>query len=203
MVVPASDVLIITNNTLVSTSADDVQLEVSLAEGRIRGAAGLGLFSTTYNATILGNPQVDPRTNTELPPNQLQFFQLFIEAGYTVSVDTATGYWLLSWGAAGPESLVQIYTFRTTFNPSSIISQTKVAIENFFAALRPTVHSTVTYNAFIDEAGFGGTTSTYYEFTIITDQQDPTDLSSGLETTIQIQGLGFTSLNSAVYRLAV
>lgn len=203
MVLPASDVLILTNNTLLRTSSDDVQLEVSLAEGRIRGAAGLGLYSTHYNATIIGNPQVDPRTHTDLPPNQLQFFELFVDAGYTVSVDTATGYWLFSWNAQGAETLVQIYTFRTTLDPTGIIDLTKVAIENFFASLRPVVHSAITFNNFIDEAGFGGTTSTFYEFTVVTDQQEPTNLSNGLKTAVLIQGLGYTVNNCNVYRLAV
>jgi hypothetical protein len=202
MVLPASDVLILTNNSLLKTNSDDLQLEISLAENRIRAAAGLGLYNTTYNATIIGNPQTDPRLHTDLPPNQLDFFDAFVDAGYVVTVDTATGYWAFSWSAEGAESLVQIYTFRTVFNPTAIIDDTKIAIENFFAALRPTVHSVVSYNNFIDEAGFGGTSSTFFEFTIVTDQQDPTDLSNGLRTAVIGQGLGYTINNCNVYRIA-
>jgi hypothetical protein len=202
MVMSATEALNLTTTTVVNNNTSDIKVEVSLAEATIRRAAGLGLFSTTYNARIIGNPAIDPQTTTDLPPNQLEFFELFTEVGYIVTLDNTSGRWLFSWNADGAEAHVAIYSFRTTFDPSAIITSTTNVIQSFFAELRPIVYSTVTFNGDIDEAAIGGTASVFYEFTIVCDQgSDTTNHSAALKTRIVQQGLGYTTNNCFVYNI--
>lgn len=201
MVLPAASALTLTTNAISATNAADVQQEVTNAETKIRQAAALGVYEIDYNASIVGNPAIDPRLYTsDLPTNQQAFYNAFVNAGYIVGLDTLTGFWSISWANMGPEHNVLVYSFRTTFNPSSVTSQTITAIENFFAALVPIVYTDIAYNGFINESGFGGTTSTFYEFTIIAGQDsDRTSHATALAGFLTTQGLGYTNVNSAVY----
>jgi hypothetical protein len=204
MVLPALDALTLTNSSLIKNSTTDLQTEVGLAETRIRTAAGLGLYALVYNATIIGNPAVDPRTTNDLPPNQLNFYNAFAESGYIVGLETATGYWSLAWASQGAEHLVTIYSFRTSYNPASIVNQTITTIMTFFEAQIPIVHVNVDYNGFIDQTSFGGVSSTYYEFTIVADQETDThNFSSTLKTYITTQSFGYTDSNCNVYQMVV
>lgn len=204
MVLPALDAITLTNSSLTKNSTADLQTEVGLAETRIRAATGLGLYSLIYNATIIGNPAVDPRSTTDLPPNQLNFYNAFVAAGYIVGLDTASGYWTIAWAAQGAEHLVSIYTLRTSFNPAAVVNQTINTIATFFEAQLPVVHVNVSYNGFIDQTGFGGVSSTAYEFTIVADQEtDTTNYSASLKTYITTQSFGFTNSNCNVYQMVV
>jgi hypothetical protein len=201
MVLSATDAFTLTTNTISRDTDTDIQTEISLVEAKIRSASGLGLYSISYNAKIIGNPEVDPRIYTTLPPTQITFYNLLISAGYSVTIDPASGYWNISWSTIGNDAFVKVYSFRTTYNPTSFADQVITVIKNFFLSLHPVVHSTVKYNGFIDETGFGGVSSTFYEFTIVVDQQDNFDNSTNLKLDIVSQGLGFDNGNCAVYRI--
>lgn len=202
MVLSAADALTLTTNFVSTNNSLDLQTEVSLAEDRIRQATSLGLSEITYDATIIGNPQLDPRATSDLPQLQLDFFNVFSTASYVVGLDTASGRWFFSWSPSGAETQVSIYSFRTSFDPTAIVNTTTTVIQAYFESIRPIMHSTVSYNGFIDEAGFGGTTSTYWEFTIIVDQtEDLTNHAVNLKASIVAQGLGYTTNNCNVYQL--
>lgn len=202
MTFSAIDAQILTSNTITSTNESDVQLELTLAEKNITSAASIGQYFVLYNATIIGNPLGNPDVVSNLTENQETFYQLLINAGYIVTLDIATGWWNISWATSGAEVTVAIYTFRTTLVPTAIVSSTISTITAYFASLIPIVYTNVSYNGFINEAGFGGATSTFYEFTITANQgSDTTDHSTSLKSAILAQGLGYTTNNCNVYQL--
>jgi hypothetical protein len=202
LVFPALQAQLLTSNSTTFANESDVQLELTLAENQIQVAGSLGQYFVLYNATIIGNPLGDPNIPSNLTVNQQTFYNLFINAGYQVYLDFTTGWWNFTWALTGPEATIVVYTFRTTFVPTSIINTTISTIEAYFASLIPIVHTTTTYNGFINEAGFGGATSTYYEFTIAANQgTDTTDHSVALKAFILIQGLGYNSGNCNAYQL--
>lgn len=199
---PALDAFTYTNTTIIANAAFAVQREIGNCEEKIRAATGLGFFDITYNATILGNPKGVPQHANNLSDNQLTFYNLLINAGYLVDLDIDTGRWLIKWSPTGPEAQVNVYSFRTTVVPTGISDQTKITIENYFLALIPTVHSLVTLNNTLNEAAFGGSGTTFYEYTIIVDQAfDSTDFSAILKAVLLAQSLGYESGNCAVYKI--
>jgi hypothetical protein len=201
MVLPAAVALSFSENSITTINDSDLQQEVSNAEIKIRAAAALGVFVIKYNATIIGNPAIDPRVFTaDLPTLQNQFYSAFIIAGYIVGLDPLTGFWQITWSNFGPETQVLVYSFRTSFNPSGVTARTISAIQTFFGGLVPVVYTDVAYNGFIDEAGFGGSSSTFYEFTVIAGQDsDRTSHATLLKGFLTTQGLGYNSGNCAVY----
>jgi hypothetical protein len=202
MVFLASDAVTLTTNSISNINATDVQLELSLAETKIRQAAADELYRLLYNATIIGNPRANPRITSTLSANQLSFYNLLINAGYIVGLDLPSGYWLINWEPAGPESLVRVYSFRTIVAPGAVSVQTLAAITAYFAALHPVAHTVAVTNGFINETDFGGSSSTFYEYTIVADQgSDVTDYSAGLKANLITQGLGYNSGNCNSYRL--
>lgn len=202
MVLPASEALSLTNNAITNINDSDVQTEVGLAEAKIRAASGVGLFNISYNATIIGNPPVDPRTTADLTLTQQSFYNNFINAGYTVGIDIETGYWSIAWASTGAETAVVIYSFRTSFDPTAIITTTINAFVAYFQAQIPIVHATASYNGSIDETAFGGTSSVYYEFTIVANQDlETTNHSAALKTHLIQQGIGYTTGNCAVFQM--
>lgn len=201
MVLPAPDALALSNNAIVKNDKTDLQTEISITENRIRTASSFGLYALIYNATIIGNPAVDPRTS-DLPTNQQNYYDAFVNVGYIVGMDNVTGYWSINWESQGVETRVSIYSFKTTFNPSAILAQTIDLITSFFKGQRPVIHVQTTYSGNIDETAFGGSSTTYYEFTIVADQEtDMTNFSAPLKTYLTTQGIGYTNSNCNVYQL--
>ncbi len=202
MVLPANSAFVYTTTTIASRAAFAVQREIGNCEEKIRGATGLGFFDIVYNATILGNPNGPPQHATNLTDNQQTFYNLLINAGYLVDLDIDTGRWLIKWSPTGPEAQVNVYSFRTTVNPAGISAQTITTIENYFLALIPTVHSLVVLDNILPEADFGGSGTTFYEYTIVVDQIfDNTDFSAILKAVLLVQSLGYTGLNCQVFKL--
>lgn len=202
MVFPASQAQNLTDNAISSTNSREVQLEITLCEQQIRTATGLGLFHIIYNAKILGNPKGPPQISNNLSDNQEDFYNLLIHAGYVVTFDSPTGRWNISWAPVGPETLVAVYSFRTTVVPGAIYALTIAAIESFFTNQIPTIKSVVVIDGDIHESDFGGTDSVFYEYTAVVDQEfDNTDNSSPLAEFVISQGLGYNSGNCAAYKL--
>jgi hypothetical protein len=204
MVLPAQAALTMTNTAVTNTNNAELQLEVNNAQSRINYAISVGSFSIEYNALILGNPNFDPRLYfNSLSILQQQFYTAFIQVGYIVDWDTNTGFWTITWAPTGPETLVLIYSFRVSIDPSAFTAQTITSIQNFFTALVPTVHTVVIYNGFIGESSFGAPTSTFYEFTTIAGQySDQTNHATALAGYMTTTGLGYNSGNSNVFLLA-
>lgn len=204
MVFPATDAVYLTSNTITTTSSTDLQVEVSLVEERIREAAGLGVFSITYDAQIIGNPGIDPRSSIDLPQLQLDFYNLFSAAGYLVGLDRFTGRWFFSWASTGAEQLVAIYSIRTSMDPAAVVGNTLDAIAAYFASISPVVHSRSSYNSNINEVGFGATSSVFYEFTVIVDQEsDTTNHAGGLKSFLINSGFGYNFSNMDVIQLVI
>jgi hypothetical protein len=200
MVLPASEATSLTTTAVAEHSGTDLQTEVSLAEAQIRSAASFGLYSTAYNATTIGNPKV--LQPDALSSVQLAFYNAFIDAGFRISLDPETGYWLISWETQGAESQVAIYSFRTSIDPTAVVDLTTQVIQDFFLGLRPPVLVSIAYNGFLDEADFGATSSLYYEFTVVANQgSDNTNNADALRNALIIQGLGYTIDNCRVYRI--
>jgi hypothetical protein len=202
MVFPASSATTFTNNNIALTASNDVQLEINGVEEQIRFATGIGAFEILYNASTIGNPKGPPQVESNLTPNQETFYTLLINAGYVVTFDSGTGRWKVSWAVAGPEALVNVYSFRTTLAPGGIFTNTINAIEVFFAGLTPVVHSVAVTNGDIDETTFGASADTFYEYTIVVDQEfNTTDYSSALKTYVVSQGLGYLTGNCNVFKM--
>jgi hypothetical protein len=200
MVFQAADASVLTVNTISDNNAADVKLELTLAENKIRLAAGSELYQVIYNATIIGNPSANPQITSNLTENQLSFYNLLINSGYLVTLDVSSGYWKISWAPQGPETLVKVYSFRTTVVPGPVYLDTIAAIEAYFLSLSPTAHSIGVTNSDISETDFGGVSSTFYEYTIVVDQGiDNTDHSTG----VKAQSLHKESAITAVTVIAI
>lgn len=202
MVFPAISAFDNTNTSITNTATFAVQREIANCEEQIRAAVSLGYFDIRYNATIIGNPDGPPQHSDNLNDNQQTFYNLLINAGYLVNLDINTGRWLIGWAPIGPEAQVNVYSFRTTVVPTTVSAQTIVTLENYFIALIPTVHSLAVLNNTLNEADFGGSGTTFYEYTIVVDQRfDNTDFSAILKAALIAQSLGYTSDNCQCYKL--
>jgi hypothetical protein len=188
MVLPAESALTYTVQAIAATNNSDLSTEVSFAEIKIRAATALGVYVISYNANIVGNPALDPRIFTaDLPILQQNFYNAFIDAGYIVGLDTLTGYWSINWAASGPETQVLVYSLRTMFDPTTIITQTTNAIMSYFGSLLPVVYTYTTYN---------GQTATFYEFTVIAGQDsDRTNHAANLLGFLTTRNIGYTDGN--------
>lgn len=199
-----------TNIAIDIQSSSYVQREVDLAERSIRNAANRQQFQILFNARIIGNPVDDPQNTDALTPDQKAFRDTFVNGGYLVSLDTDSGLWRLSWASAGAESVVSVYSVRTTVTPGAVSAATIAAINEFFNAQIPVVTSKTSLlnvgpGGDTDEGSFGGTTSVFYEYIATVQQQDPlTDYSTALRTALTQTSLGYINVpsNVVVIRLA-
>ena len=207
MVFPATQAKIFTDQTIATLADSQVQIEISLLEQKVRAATGQSLYEITYDAKIIGNPNGVPQDPANLTENQETFYTLLIQAGYLVNRDPSSGRWLVNWAPVGPETLVNIYSLRTSVLPGAIYVQTIAAIQAFFEAQTPVIHSVVTVvqdgaGNQIQQSDFGATDSTFYEYTIVVDQQyNTTDYSVALKGYMTTQGLGYNTNNTAVYKI--
>lgn len=200
MVFRASDAQVLTTNAITNLENSEIQQEVTLAEQQIRNATALGLYKIDYNATIIGNPKGPPAVAANVTDLQQTFYNLFIDAGYIVGFDG--GRWLFNWASAGPESRVYVYSFRTTQEPGPVHDDTIAAIHDFFTALVPTVNTVTTVNNGIDLTVIGAADSTFYEYTIVADQEnDDLDHSDDLTAFVIQQGIGYNSDNCHTYKM--
>lgn len=210
MVLSAADARLFTTSTITVNDRLALQRDVDLAERAIRSAASKKLFTTIFDARSIGNPPSgDTSTSGELTDVQASFRDAFLEQGYVVTLDAATGFWRLTWDTMGVEELVAVYSIRTTVTPGAVQQQTVATIDGFFEAQTPTVTSktslvVVTAGGDTDETEFGAPASTYYEYIAVVRQQDSAvDYSSGVRSTLIAAGLGYTAepINVAVYKV--
>jgi hypothetical protein len=207
MVFPASQAKIFTDQNIIATAASQVQIEITLCEQKIRFATRQNLYEILYDAKTIGNPKGPPQDPSNLTDNQETFYTLLVNVGYVVGRDTGTGRWSISWAPVGPESLVNVYSFRTSVLPGAIYLQTIAAIQSFFSGQTPTIHSVVTVvqdgsGNQIQQSDFGATDSTFYEYTAVVDQEfDTTDYSASLKIHLTAQGLGYNTGNCQVYKI--
>lgn len=102
MVLNASTAHTMTVDAIAAKDAATLQQEVTNCESVIRTAATKGFYSTLFNAEVIGNPKGNPILDANLPSAlQRQFRDLFMEAGYTVELDSLSGRWKLTWEAVG------------------------------------------------------------------------------------------------------
>jgi len=211
MVLTASDANIFTTNSININNNIDLQHEVDLTERSIRNAASLKKYSIEFNATVIGNPISDPMTDTSLTSLQIAYRDAFVSAGYSVTVNSVSGFWELSWTSSKIESTVSIYSIRTTVTPGAVSAATITEINNFFTN-QPTSNFSktvliATNGGDILESDIGAANSVFYEYTIIVDQQDKTiDFTSSLVTAMTGAGtigasLGYTTTNFAIYKI--
>jgi hypothetical protein len=211
MVLTAANASLYTAATITTQEAAKLQTEVDLTERTIINAANLQKYAVQYNATTVGNPYDDPLVDTNLTALQIAYRDAFVAVGYNVSIDATSGYWSFTWASQGIESNVAVYSTRTTVSPSAISASTITEINSYFSGLILSAYAASTSvqsgtGGDIQETDFGGTNSVFYEYITVVRQQDNlTDLSSGLLTQLSTGpvgvGLGYTSTNMAVYKL--
>lgn len=188
----------------------ELQQEIDLTERAIRNAATRQKFDLVYDARIVGNPFDNPQIDGNLTPVQISYRDAFISAGYFVTIDGVSGMWKFSWSDIDIETLVSIYSIRTTVSPGAVSTQTISAINEYFAAIIPAVTAktslvNVGSGGDIDEALFGATPSTFYEYIAIVRQQDTdADYSSGIKTALVTTTLGYlnTPSNVSVFKIS-
>lgn len=202
MVLSATTALTLTTNAITETNQTNLNQEITLAEAKIRTAAGLRKTKLLYDATIIGNPAGDPHDDANLPTQtQRDFRDAFTSAGYIVGLDTNSGYWLIDWTETGIEESVTIYSFRTIQAPGAISTQTITAINAYFEGLDPKVRSRAVLTNNLDETTFGATASTFYEYTIVADQPDTTDHSVNVRAALVAAGLGYLNANCNCFKV--
>lgn len=198
-------------NTVVKQTISEAQQlsdEITAAELTIQRATTRGLFVTLFNSRLIGNPAVELSNHDGLTLPQLDFLTTLTEAGYTVERDSSTGWWKISWASSGPEQSVRVYTVRTIVSPGAVSAQTIAVINNYFATHYPTATSRTSLfsppdsGGNVDETLFGATASTFYEYVVVAHQQDASDYSSGIKSTLTSSGLGYNSSNVAVWKTA-
>ena len=198
MVLSASQANSLTFSSIQITDEQKLDQELASAEARIRQVAGLGRFKLGYNALILGNPVDDPQDDSNLTDLQIQFRDHFNDQGYIVSLEPVTGFWLLDWSEVGAENQVTIYSARTTVLPGPVSQATIDAINTYFAGVTPAVNSRVVLvdtdppsGGDIPEADFGAPDSTFFEYTIIAEQQNDFNHKDAIKTALKATGLGY------------
>ena len=209
MVLSAQDANTFTVNAIDIQTESDVAREVDLTERAIRNAANRLQYKVLYDARVIGNPLDDPQNDTKLTTAQIAYRDAFINAGYIVSLDADSGFWSVSWEANGAETLVSVYSIRTTVTPGAISDLTITLVNSTLDALTPaaTVQTSfieVEAGGDTDETDFGATASTYYEYIAVVRQQDPTlDYSTNIRTALTSSSLGYvdTPSNIFVYKL--
>lgn len=206
MVLSASQAVNLTNNVTAFKKKQKVQQELGLVEARIRNASGLNFYSLVYNANIVDNPIADPLVDANLTDIQIEFRDVLLDAGYEVLRDNNTGYWYISWEQQGIEQLVSVYIIYTTVTPGSAESGTRTAIDTYFENVSPVVRSRVTIftpnGGDLDETAIGADESEFYQYVVVTDQPNDEDHSAGLKTGLTAAGIGYTTDNVMVYKVA-
>ena len=202
MVLAANNALNLAESALDQQAMEKLNTEVSLAESAIRrAAASFGRTNLNYNATIVGNPAVDPFDDALVNPLQTGFRDTFSDAGYSVGRNPDNGYWILDWAAQGIEWQVQVYSVRTTVNPSGVSADTITAIQTFFGTQTIPARTRSVVQSNIDETSFGAAASAFFEYVVVVDQTDGTDLSASLRTYLAAQpDMGYTTGNMNVFR---
>ncbi len=207
MVLPASQAQTFTNNAIGQNLDDNVAEEVRRTEGAIRSATSSERYRIVYNARIVGNPFDDPNDDTNLEDVQISYRDVWLDAGYQVSRDPETGYWVIDWTVQGPEELVAIYSIRTTVTPGGISTQTIDQIDQFFSGVSPKV-TTKTFIIDINggdilETDFSAVNSIFYEYvSIVTQQNVSTDHAANLKTNLVANLASYTNVNVEVYKIA-
>jgi len=204
MTIPASQALAYTNNAIQLTSSAEVAREIQLTESFIRTATSQERFKVTYNARIVGNPAGDPFDDDLLSPVQIEYRDAWVLAGYAVSRDEDTGYWVISWEPVGAESTVTQYSVRTTLSPGTVSQLTIDQLNLFFAGVVPAATS----DAFIvpinggdiDENDFGAPISVYYEYIVLVSQSVTTDYSDDMKVNLIANVTGYDTFNLMVYK---
>lgn len=210
MVLQATEAAQITETATLIQNDRAIKDEVFLTENQIRRAGGKQLTETVYNAQIIGNPVASPSDDAHLTELQIQYRDVFVNAGYVVTLDEDTGWWKFDWSATGVEQTSVVYSIRTTVTPGAVSDDTIDLIEEFFALQSPAVTaraSIVEINGGdIDEGDFGAPASTFYEYHAVVSQgqQQATDFSNDLTDYLVTQGapLGYAVGNVKSYRVA-
>ena len=211
MVLTAYAAGVFTASTITTLDATKLATDSDLTERAIRNAATIEKYTVTFNATTVGNPYADPLTDSNLTALQIAYRDVFLAAGYLVSLDATTGYWRFTWASQSVESNVSVYSIRTTLTPGAISTDTITMINCFFADQTAAAYAASTSvssgtGGDIQETDFGGTLSTFYEYVSVVQQQNnTTDLAADLLTYITTGAigisLGYTTSNVAVYKL--
>lgn len=201
MVLSSASAFQLTSAAITIQDQSDLAKEVAQVENRVRTAANLRKFTIEYNATIIGNPYGDVSVDSNLTAIQIEFRDLFVNAGYVVG-RTDQGFWLISWDQQGPEQVVSVYSVRTTVTPGAVSAQTITLLNNYFLGSTPAATSKVVLVNDLDETTFGATSSVFYEYVILVHQQDPTEnRSSTVQSILNSSGLGYNNTNTEVFKL--
>lgn len=204
MTIPASQALAYTNNAIDLTTSAEVAREIQLTESFIRTATSQQRFKVIYNARIVGNPAGDPFDDSLLTLTQIDYRNAWVLAGYQVSRDEDTGYWVISWEPVGAESTVTQYSVRTTLNPGTVSQLTIDQLNLFFTSVVPAATS----DAFIvpinggdiNEGDFGAPNSVFYEYIVLVSQPETTDYSADMKVSLIANVPGYDTLNLMVYK---
>ena len=189
----------LTQDAIQRNADQDVLTEVQRAEGQIRQRVRGEFFDLRFDATVIGNPTNDPAVDANLNAKQLAFRDHFVDDGYIVGLDEQTGFWYLNWAEVGAEVLTSLYSIRTTVTPGAVSQLTIDSVNNFFNTLpiRATSRTILadtspTSGADIPESDFGAPDSTFYEYLVLVEQQDPSvDHSADLKAHLRASGLGY------------
>lgn len=206
MTLLATTALTLSTYSLAQDEADRLSSEVTLTERAIRFAARRGRTYILYDAKLVGNPATAPSNSAALTSLQLAYRDALALARYIVTLDGGTGFWRIEWSASSAETIVTIYSIRTTVTPGGVSTSTINAVQNYIDTLLPPVRSrTVVFSGGaggdILEADFGGTNSVFYEYTVVVTQTDNTDHSVGIKGALTGASLGYTNGNVNVYRM--
>lgn len=210
MTLSATEAITLTANAISVQDSQDLRAEVTRAESAIRNATTRQLYAVLYDASIVGNPDVDPSNDDGLTAQQIAFRDAFEATGFVLGRDEDSGLWSISWDSQGAEHLVSVYSIRTTLAPGAVQTATITNIETYFETLTPKVLarvSIVPYNGGdIDETEFGAVASVSYEYIAVVTQPNSTlDYSTGLKSALVASGLGYDdsgSDNVEVYKVA-
>ena len=207
MVFTASQAGLYTSNSITVNENLNVQREVDLTERAIRSAARLKKYAIEFNALTIGNPIGDPMdSNTNLSSEQVAYRDAMIAAGYQLGKHGVSGYWTITWASQGIETSVNVYSVRTTVTIGPISASTITYLSDYFKNQKISDYANIsaitTNGGDINEADFGATASTFYEYVIVIKQQDKTvDLSTDIVGALAGSSYGYTTTNTSVYKL--
>jgi hypothetical protein len=198
MTITATQSAQFTLDTIAANMTRDVTLELQRAEQQIRFRIRAEFYDLKYNATIIGNPTASPSDDANLTANQISFRDHFLSDGYVIGLDSQTGFWSLDWATVGAELATSLYAVRTTVLPGPVSVATIAVINGYFAGLtsRATSRTVLadtnpTSGGDIPESDFGATSSSFYEYLALVEQQDATDHTVALKAAIRASGLGY------------
>lgn len=207
MTITANDLLTDTNNNITVINQRKLSDEVSLTERYMKIASNKGLTHLIYNANIIGNPiNNDIMNDSTLTDLQILYRNNFINVGYKVNFDSSSGYWKIDWSSVGAETSVKVYSMRTILTPGAMENITKTVLGNYLNSIIPNLTYTINLvnigsGSDTDETQFGATSSSYYEYLIITQQVNNIDYSSNIENHLISQNIGYNSNNFQIYKL--